>query len=278
MGKKHYILHHYKMKQTFIIVLLSIILAINSSNLRETTSQVTGKAQGVQGAAAARSVGQVGRVGAGAVGQEGVAAKRAGSMSGKRGWGAAGKEGASEGIKDKYDIAISVKDGITIHLKGAMAAGSMAGKEGMSGAGEEGTMSGSEGVTAGKQGAASWGAEGAQGAAEGTAVGQAGQVGVSFKQGYKLYNKWLLPSKCDVIKSASSSIVGSGLKVASQGACIAGDAAVAGACEVAGIGPEDPMADVCAAILATAFEVACTAAIAEGGTLTADALSKQAGC
>merc|ERR1712034_66908 len=104
------------------------------------------------------------------------------------------------------------------------------------------------------------------------------KVDISFKQGYQLYNKWLLPSKCEVIKSASSSIVGSGLKVATQGACVAGDVAVGGACEVAGIGPEDPLSDVCAAILATAFEVACTAAISEGGTLTADALSKQAGC
>merc|ERR1712096_396005 len=112
--------------------------------------------------------------------------------------------------------------------------------------GEEGTMSGAEGVVAGKQGAVAQGAEGAQGAAEGTAVGQAGQVKVSFKQGYKLYNKWLLPSKCEVIKSASSSIVGSGLKVATQGACVAGDVAVGGACEVAGIGPEDPLSDVCA--------------------------------
>ena len=39
--------------------------------------------------------------------------------------------------------------------------------------------------------------------------------------------------------------------------CALADAEVVGACELAGIGPADPLADACAAILATTATYAC---------------------
>jgi hypothetical protein len=81
---------------------------------------------------------------------------------------------------------------------------------------------------------------------------------------------------CEVIKlacnkvfvKAATSIVG----------CTLEDATVVAACEIAGIGPEDPLADACAAILGTTVEVACVAAIKSGGKFTSQMCRKAAGC
>merc|ERR1719150_2048327 len=50
-------------------------------------------------------------------------------------------------------------------------------------------------------------------------------------------------------------------EIASKWECVASDAGIAAACEAAGLGPEDPLADACAITFASVFEVACTAAI-----------------
>jgi len=60
--------------------------------------------------------------------------------------------------------------------------------------------------------------------------------------------------------------------------CTLDDAAVVAACEIAGIGPEDPFADACAAILGITVEAGCVAMVNEGGAFTAAKCKSVAGC
>ena len=53
---------------------------------------------------------------------------------------------------------------------------------------------------------------------------------------------------------------------------------VAATCEAVGMGPEDPMSDACAGLLASAFEGLCVAALHELGTFAGDMCAKAMGC
>ena len=83
---------------------------------------------------------------------------------------------------------------------------------------------------------------------------------------------------CPVMKAAAKIVVPGAAMVTSEAVCVADDVEVAGACELAGGGPEDPFADTCAGVLATAVEVACEAALHGGFELTADGVIKKLGC
>jgi len=70
-----------------------------------------------------------------------------------------------------------------------------------------------------------------------------------------------MPSKCSFVNGVCN-LAGNG--VTSAIGCTATAAGVAGACETIGMGPEDPFADGCAAVLSVAFEAACTTVVNEG--------------
>merc|ERR1712007_90581 len=80
---------------------------------------------------------------------------------------------------------------------------------------------------------------------------------------------YIVDKACELVfHSAVTSITG----------CVLSDATVVAACEAAGLGPADPLADACAAILATTVTVACEAAIKAGGKFVASECKKAAGC
>merc|ERR1712178_76954 len=64
----------------------------------------------------------------------------------------------------------------------------------------------------------------------------------------------------------------------SAGACAVDAGEAAAACEAAGLGPEDPLADTCAGILGSTVAGACVAAIKEGGSFTGGQCKQAAGC
>lgn len=66
--------------------------------------------------------------------------------------------------------------------------------------------------------------------------------------------------------------------VATQVECVEEAAEALGVCEAVLLGPEDPLADACAAIMATVVEASCYLAIKEGGKFAAKDCQKAAGC
>ena len=84
---------------------------------------------------------------------------------------------------------------------------------------------------------------------------------------------------CSLTLQAAEIVVGKiGSKITSKAGCVDFDVAGASACEAAGLGPEDPLADACAVTIAAGFQVACSTAVAAGANLTGAALKKALGC
>jgi hypothetical protein len=67
-----------------------------------------------------------------------------------------------------------------------------------------------------------------------------------------------------------------GVRTLAECTKLAGEAVLA--CETVGLGPEDPLADLCAAALGAGFEVGCTAAVEAGRTVTINTCMGFAGC
>merc|ERR1712194_764444 len=84
------------------------------------------------------------------------------------------------------------------------------------------------------------------------------------------------PVTCAIIDTACSTIFHSAATSILD--CALDDSVVVAACEAAGLGPEDPLADACAAILATTVSYACEQAIKAGGKFAAQQCEKAAGC
>ena len=87
-----------------------------------------------------------------------------------------------------------------------------------------------------------------------------------------------LNALCWIEKPAVDAVVGSGIAVASQAACVGFDAVADAACELVGGGPEDPFADACALALGIALEAACESALDQGGKMTAAMVNEKLGC
>merc|ERR1719389_319029 len=81
---------------------------------------------------------------------------------------------------------------------------------------------------------------------------------------------------CEVVGVACSKVFTTA--VTSIVGCTLEDATLVAACEAAGLGPEDPLADACAAILGTTVEAACVAIVKQGGSFTSALCKKAAGC
>jgi len=71
-------------------------------------------------------------------------------------------------------------------------------------------------------------------------------------------SKGFFPSKCSIIDSTCHAVAS-----AAGGNCAVGTAEVVAECELFGLGPEDPLSEVCAVAVAAAWLTACNAA---GGT------------
>ena len=83
---------------------------------------------------------------------------------------------------------------------------------------------------------------------------------------------------CAVADGALSLLFKSGSKVVTEATCVGYDVAVDAACELIGLGPEDPAADACAIILDVAIETACQVAVKAGSTLAKSAVKKALKC
>ena len=83
---------------------------------------------------------------------------------------------------------------------------------------------------------------------------------------------------CDIVEGAIGLLFKGGSKAVTEATCVGYDVAVDAACELIGLGPEDPAADACAVILDIAIETACQAAVKAGSTLTEDAVKKALKC
>jgi len=83
---------------------------------------------------------------------------------------------------------------------------------------------------------------------------------------------------CDIYDAVCDIVIGVAGKVAKKFECVADDALIAGACETAGIGPEDPLSDICAVTFASMFQYACGKAIGEAGKFTKKACKALGGC
>jgi hypothetical protein len=81
---------------------------------------------------------------------------------------------------------------------------------------------------------------------------------------------------CTIIDDACNALYA--VAKTSVAGCTLDAATTIAACEIAGIGPEDPLADACALILGTTVEVACVSAIKAGGKFAAGQCKKIAGC
>lgn len=81
---------------------------------------------------------------------------------------------------------------------------------------------------------------------------------------------------CDVIGTVCN-VVFSSVATSALG-CTEDSALVVAACEAALLGPEDPLADTCAALLGGICEVSCIAAVAAGGSFSAHSCKKAAHC
>merc|ERR1719150_2818203 len=84
--------------------------------------------------------------------------------------------------------------------------------------------------------------------------------------------------ECDIYDAVCDIVIGAAGKAASKAECVADDALIAGACETAGIGPEDPLSDICAVTFATLFQTACSEAISEAGKFTKEGCKAAGGC
>lgn len=81
---------------------------------------------------------------------------------------------------------------------------------------------------------------------------------------------------CEVIKLAAKALVSEDITTDS-GCALLGTKAVL-ECETAGDGPEDPVADLCAAAISGTGVAACESAISNGGTFDAASLESDCGC
>merc|ERR1719436_522029 len=70
---------------------------------------------------------------------------------------------------------------------------------------------------------------------------------------------------CAILDVVCDTVFGVASKLTTQAECTADDALIAGACETAGIGPEDPLSDICAVTFASMFQYACGKAVGEAG-------------
>ena len=67
-----------------------------------------------------------------------------------------------------------------------------------------------------------------------------------------------MPTKCSFVNGICK-LAGNG--ITSAIGCTATAAGVAGACEAIGMGPMDPFADGCAAVLSVSFEATCVTVV-----------------
>ena len=100
----------------------------------------------------------------------------------------------------------------------------------------------------------------------GKTVGKVAKKGIGFFKQHK----------CTIVDGACKGVLP--VAVGSVVECTAADALLATACEVVGLGPEDPAADACAATLGIGFEAACVAAVKVGGHFGAAECAKIAKC
>jgi len=88
-----------------------------------------------------------------------------------------------------------------------------------------------------------------------------------FSQMEKTNNKgFICLSKCCIIRAAAPKLAGMG--------CLGAAGAGAAGCEIAGVGPEDPLADMCAVAIDSAIGYLCS----QAATLTANAIISKCGC
>lgn len=90
--------------------------------------------------------------------------------------------------------------------------------------------------------------------------------------GRKLTGKFI----CDIIDPACKWLVGEGVDEVVE--CTVDATEAGAACEIVGLGPEDPFADVCAAMLSSALEGACVAAVSKGETWGTNQCESACGC
>jgi len=87
------------------------------------------------------------------------------------------------------------------------------------------------------------------------------------------------PSLCSIVTTVCKKLIGKlADKALSYGVCVASDAEIAGLCEIAGWGPEDPLADACAVALDAGWTKICTQAVKSGIPLTTATCLKMAHC
>jgi len=84
--------------------------------------------------------------------------------------------------------------------------------------------------------------------------------------------------KCPVVEHATKFLVGKAEGKINKKMCAEFDAEAVAACEAAGLGPEDPLADTCAAAIATGLTFACKQAVKAAGNQLADLVIEKAGC
>jgi hypothetical protein len=82
---------------------------------------------------------------------------------------------------------------------------------------------------------------------------------------------------CKIVQKAADKIVGTG-EISDLAGCTELGAAAAGACELAGLGPEDPLSDVCAGVLGVAGKVACDKMVSSGADFGINSLLAAVGC
>ena len=82
---------------------------------------------------------------------------------------------------------------------------------------------------------------------------------------------------CKIVQKAADDIVGTG-EISDLAGCTELGAAAAGACELAGLGPEDPLSDVCAGVLGVAGKVACDKMVSSGADFGINSLLAAVGC
>jgi len=81
----------------------------------------------------------------------------------------------------------------------------------------------------------------------------------------------IFPTKCSIIDSTCHAVA-----AAAGGNCAAGTAEVVGECMIFGLGPEDPLSDICAVAVAAAWLTACNAGGGVDGIT--NACESAAGC
>ncbi len=107
------------------------------------------------------------------------------------------------------------------------------------------------------------------------AVGLDFHIAFSQYSCFKSSDKVASPGECDIYKEAAEKVVKLILKkvtngVLSDAICADLDIDGAGCCEAAGLGPEDPLADACAATIVAVAQEACKKFMDDPSKITAD--------